>query len=213
MGKNLCLGSRLRSCATLIGILLCVLVTPGAQDLSRLGSLHNGLEYAIHPILGASEASVLLVFRAGAEAQTAKTAGLFKLVESILFRGSVADPGEPEPAGALETLQVSNLEGGTSLDRFSIGFSVDPALMGPSLYTLAALFSDLRIEAAFADTSSIEKAKAVMAIEQGKALSGGEAAYEAAFAKKLFSAAPWRLDIVGSPDIRAAATAQDLRAL
>ncbi|MCX7027789.1 MAG: hypothetical protein NT061_09965, partial [Spirochaetes bacterium] len=162
-------------------------------------TLANGLDIVVLPIPSTDRISLSLVFRGGAEGQNSKTAGYPRLVERVLFRGSVSNPGEPEPAGAMEALAPLSTTGGTDRDRFSLGFSVAPEILGQGLDTLALLFSELRRESAFSDPAALKEAKSASLAEIARKSDDPSTIYESALSKKLFSTAPWRLDPLGSP--------------
>ena len=86
-------------------------------------TLPNGLDIILLPQNSAEKAGFSLIFRGGTDAQTTKTAGLFKLLEHLIFRGVAASPGEPEPAGVLESLSAQDLQGGVQQDRFFFSFT------------------------------------------------------------------------------------------
>lgn len=176
-------------------------------------TLENGLSILCQSIPGSGTVSVGIVFRSGADAQTKKNAGLFRLLEHVLFRGDASSPGEDEPAGALESLGATALSGGAGRDRFGLAFSVAPPMIGESLDTIAYLFSRLRLETAFADPKALEEAKKASLADIAAAAAAPSEVYEAAIAKKLFSTAPWRFDIPGSEPVVAGATEEALKAL
>jgi zinc protease len=176
-------------------------------------TLENGLSVLCQSLPGSGAASVGIVFRSGADAQTKKTAGLFRLLEHVLFRGDASVPGEDEPAGALEALGATALEGGADLDRFGFSFTVAPSMVAESLDTIAYLFSKLRLETAFADPLALEEARKASLADIAAAAAAPSAIYEAAVAKKLFSTAPWRFDIAGAEPVVAGATEEALKAL
>ncbi|MCE1195539.1 insulinase family protein [bacterium] len=176
-------------------------------------TLENGFSVLCQTIPGSGAVSVGIVFRAGADAQTKKTAGLFRLLEHVVFRGEAAAPGEDEPAGALESLGATALGGGAGRDRFGFSFLVAPPMVGEGLDTIAYLFSRLRLETAFADPKAIEEARKASLADIGTAAASPSAVYDAAIAKKLFSTAPWRFDIPGAESVVAGATEESLKAL
>lgn len=191
--------------------------TPGADaavapEFSAF-TLENGLSILCQSIPGSGAVSVGIVFRSGADAQTKKNAGLFRLLEHVLFRGDASSPGEDEPAGALESLGATALSGGAGQDRFGFAFTVAPPMIGESLDTIAYLFSRLRLETAFADPKALEEAKKASLADIAAAAASPSAIYEAAISKKLFSTAPWRFDIPGAEAIVAGATEEALKAL
>ncbi|HWR12022.1 MAG TPA: insulinase family protein [Rectinemataceae bacterium] len=181
---------------------------PAAISASTLG---NGMDLILLPLPESVSVSLGIVFKGGAEAQTKKTAGLFRLLEKVLFRGTAASPGEPEPAGAMDSLGATSIEGGALSDRFGLSFLLAPEMLGQGLDTIAYLFSGLRLETAFSDPLTLEQARSSSLTDIAQALSDPKAIFEAAMAKKLFSAAPWRFDILGTDAIINAADENTLK--
>lgn len=163
----------------------------------QTASFPNGLQASVMPMPGSGTVRLGLVFRAGAASQTAKNAGFFRLLELALFRGNASDPGEPEPAGALDALTAENLAGGTGTDRSGLWFDVAPDRLDQGLDTLAALFSGDLLKSALSDAATLEAARAAALAEFRDHAIAPEAVYEAAVTKTLFSKAPWRFDHVG----------------
>jgi predicted Zn-dependent peptidase len=197
-------------------------ILAGAQDappphedlkpgIPQYTTLANGLDVVVLPIPSANRLSISLVFRGGAESQSAKTAGYPRLAEGVLFRGTVLNPGEPEPAGAIEALVPLSTTGGTGADRFTIGFTVTPDLLGQGLNTLSYLLSELRQDSAFSDATTLEEAKSAVLAEIAQDAGDPNFIYKAALDKKLFSTAPWRLAPQGSPSVVQAASSDDLK--
>lgn len=185
---------------------------PEAAEFSSF-TLENGLSVLCQSIPGSGAVSVGIAFRSGADAQTKKTAGLFRLLEHVLFRGDASAPGEDEPAGALESLGATALSGGAVRDRLGFSFTVAPSMVAESMDTIAYLFSKLRLETAFADPKALEEAKKASLADIAAAAAAPESVYEAALAKKLFSTAPWRFDIPGAESVVAGATEEALETL
>ncbi len=177
---------------------LIALLELGAETPLTAYTLDNGLDVVLLPLPGSGELSMGIVFKGGAEVQTSANAGYFGLLEQLLFRGKASEPGEPEPAGALEALEASAFDGGTQTDRFAFAFSLSPDLLDQGLNTLSYLFSGLRLETALSDTAALVEAKNAALAMQEVARSTPAEIYEYALAKKLFSTAPWRLDTIGS---------------
>jgi predicted Zn-dependent peptidase len=175
-------------------------------------ALPNGLDIIVLPLPSVDRVSISLVFRGGAEGQGAKTAGYPSLAEGVLFRGTVTNPGEPEPAGAVDALAPLSLSGGTGEDRFSIGFTLAPEMLGQGLDTLAYLLSEVRQDSAFSDAAAIQEAKSALLARIALEMEDPGAIYEAAQNKKLFSTAPWRLDPSGAPSLVQAASSEGLKA-
>jgi len=171
------------------------------------------MEVMLFPIPGSSIVSMSIVFRGGADVQTSKTAGLFRMLEQVLFRGTTISPGEPEPAGAIDALGATAMEGGVQNDRLNLAFLLPSDMVGQGLDTIAYLFSGLRIETAFSDPRTIEEARSASLASINQAFSDPNAIFESAMARKLFVSAPWRLDAAGADYIINAATDSSLKAL
>lgn len=171
------------------------------------------MEVILLPLPESTEVSLGIVFRGGAEAQSKSTAGLFSLLEQVIFRGTASSPGEPEPGGALEALEAAAIGGGAASDRFGISLTLDPSLTAQGFDTIAYLFSGLRLETALSDPLALEHAKTTSLARIYADTGLPEKVFEAAMAKKLFSVAPWRLDVAGAESVIKAATAEGLKAL
>lgn len=192
---------------------LASLSANGTESPLTAYTLDNGLDVVLLPLSGSGELSMGIVFRGGAEVQTSANAGYFSLLEQLLFRGRASEPGEPEPAGALEALEASAFDGGVGSDRFGFAFSLSPGFLDQGVNTLSYLFSGLRLETALADPSALEEAKNAAIARQEAAKSDPAEIYEYALAKKLFSSAPWRLDAIGSEKTLKEASSTSLKAL
>ncbi|MHB0897435.1 MAG: M16 family metallopeptidase [Spirochaetales bacterium] len=195
---------------------------PTASDLAAQATtpgilssytLENGMEVLLLPIPGSGVVSMNIVFRGGADAQSNKTAGLFRMLEQVLFRGTTIAPGEPEPAGAMDALGATAMEGGVKQDRLTLSFLLPPEMVGQGLDTIAYLFSGLRLETAFSDPRTVEEARSASLAGINQAFSDPNAIFESAMARKLFVSAPWRLDAAGADYIINAATDSSLRTI
>lgn len=162
-------------------------------------TLSNGLDIILLPQQGADKTGFSLIFRGGTDVQTTKTAGFFKLLEHLIFRGVATSPGEPEPAGVLEALSAQELQGGVQQERFFFSFTTHPEQATQALDTMLYLFSGLRMESAFADPKALSEAKDMSLLFINQEFSDPAAIYENSIARKIFISAPWRFDI-GGPD-------------
>lgn len=194
-------------------LILAAAAGAGAETVPEFSQLQNGLEVILLPIEETDMTALSIAFRGGADAQTAKTAGMFNLLEKVIFRGSASSPGEAEPAGAFEALDAAALAGGAGLDRFSFSFSVDSGLTGQAIDTVAYLFSGLRLESALSDPKALKEAKLAAARSIDETYSSPDAIYSAALLRKMFSSAPWRLDATGADYNIEGATDASLRSL
>ena len=183
------------------------------SGLPTFSTLPNGLEVILLPIPDSKSVSLSIVFRGGADVQTSKNAGLFRLLEQVLFRGTATSPGEPEPAGATEALGAASIGGGTGADRFSLSFLIAPDVLSQGLDTIAYLFSGMRLETAFTDPLALEEARSALILEIDKAYSDPSIVFDSAMSRKLFASAPWRLDAIGADYIANAATEDSLKSL
>jgi zinc protease len=177
-------------------------------------TLSNGLELVtlVQPL--AKDVVVSLSFKGGADVQIPQNAGLFNLLESVIFNGTATSPGEPEPAGALEGLGAQSLEGGgTTTDRVEFRCEIASDRIVQALDTIAYLFSDLRLDSALADPGALTTAKNLSLARISDEISTPDSIYEAALAKKLFIKAPWRLDPLGADYVVTNALPEALRTL
>ncbi|HWP67672.1 MAG TPA: insulinase family protein, partial [Rectinemataceae bacterium] len=176
-------------------------------------TLPNGMEVILLQLPESESVSLNIVFRGGADVQTSKSAGLFRMLEHVLFRGTASSPGEPEPAGATEALGAAFIGGGAETDRFSLSFVLAPDVLTQGLDTIVYLFSGMRLETAFSDPLTFEEARNASHFDIDQAFSDSSAIFDSAMAKKLFVSAPWRLDVTGADYIVNAATEDSLRSL
>ncbi len=174
-------------------------------------NLANGITLILLELPGNQSLSMGISFRGGADAQTTKTAGMFHLLEQVLFRGPASIPGEPEPAGAIDALDAEAFDGGARDFRFGFSFNLPHDLLSQGLDTLAYMFSSLRLESAFADANALGTAKSASLLRINQGFSDPDAIYGAALDKKLFGDAPWRLDVPGPAYNIEAATQSSLK--
>jgi predicted Zn-dependent peptidase len=171
------------------------------------------MDVVLLPINSSESIKLALVYDAGFSAHTSASAGLFKTLEYILFRGPATSPGEPEPAGALAALAPLEIQGGASSEGFSLSLLLNPSMLREGLDTIAYLFSHLRIQSALADNLALSNAKESVMGMINHSLSDPFSIYDAAISKKLFSASPWRFDEAGADYLVRPATAASLQNL
>jgi len=184
-----------------------------SSGVTVVSTLPNGMDLILLPLPESRSVSLNIVFRGGADVQTSKNAGLFRLLEHVLFRGTATSPGQPEPAGATEALDATYIGGGAEADRFGLSFVFAPDVVTQGLDTIGYLFSGLRLETAFSDPLALEEARNASLSEIDQKFSDPSAIFDSALAKKLFVSAPWRLDVTGADYIVNAATEDSLRSL
>jgi zinc protease len=174
----------------------------GAEGFARY-ALSNGMQLYVLRDRSIPLASVRIAFRAGGIAQSAETAGRFRLLERALLRSSDRD-GPSAAATALASLGATSVNGGTYADGMSFWFAVPSSLLPQALGFWAKAFGgpvSLRdeVETAIRESRSAASDPAVI--------------YQAALDRRLFSKYPWRLDIAGSEQTLRGATASSIEAL
>ena len=186
------------ACLCILIVFFHVALVLSVSAQAEVKTLSNGLTVLLDPIENVDNIGIVLAFHAGADAQTAPNAGLFKFLEYALFNGSATKPGISEPALAIDVLEPNSIEGGSGIDRFEFGFSSKKENIVPALDTLLYLFSAERREFIFAQQDGIEYARqSTRALIQNE-FSDGDALSNMAVIKKLFSKEPYRLDTFGA---------------
>jgi len=188
----------------LASLLAAALGTIGAdaEGLARY-ALSNGLELYVLRDASTPLARMQLAFKAGGIAQSAETAGRFRLLERSLLRQS--DQGLPSPvAVSLAGLGATALDGGTYADGMSYWFTIPSSLLAQGLGFWATAFAG----------SAAQVVEVEAAIGESLAAASDPAAiFRAALDKRLFPKYPWRLDLLGSEQTLRGATAPSLEAL
>ncbi len=193
---------------------LCLLsIALGAQgqteampNLSRF-RLANGLEVFAYRDAAVPLARVQLVFKAGAISQTQDTAGLFRLYERLLFKGSPSLPGDPSLRSVLADMGLAGIEGGTRAESVSWSITVPSSMTEKAL----SLWSEL-VKNPVLDPEALEGLKAEAQRELAEGM-GPDTVYEAAMTRRLFAKYPWRRDPTGSEKAIRGASLESLKAL
>jgi len=184
-------------------VILFLILSKGSSASAQyqIKTLANGMTVCLNPIEYEEDISIILAYRAGANSQTASTAGLFKLLEYVLFNGPAANPGIPEPAAAIDVLEAEDIRGGLGIDRFEFGISFKKENLVQAFDTLLYLFSQERREFIFAQKDGIELARqSILNLIQNET-SDNDLVSSMAINKKLFAKAPYRIDILGSENV------------
>ncbi len=195
-----------------IAVLFLIAARVAAAE-PQIKTLSNGMTVFLNPVPQESRIAAALSYHAGADSQTAQTAGLFRLLEIVLFNGLAIHPGMPEPAGALDALEPLKIAGGTEIDRLGFSILTDSSRYQQLIDTLYYLFSEKRINTLIGEAGSIEAAREISKGLIRESLGSSHDILEAAFAKKLFAKAPFRLDVNGAYYILEKADAQVLASL
>ena len=180
---------------------------PGIPGLNRY-TLSNGLEVYAYRDASVPLARVQIAFKAGAVSQGPESAGLFRLYERALFGGPPAQPGSASVKGALASLGVAGLEGGTETERISYWITLPSSEVASALAFWAGVFVSPTIDP---DAFEAQKEAVLQDIESRS--SDPESIYEAALDERLFPKYPWTRDPIGSEKAVRAATVASLKAL
>jgi zinc protease len=179
----------------------------GIPGLARF-KLANGLEVYAYRDAAVPLARVQIVFKAGAIAQSADTAGLFHLYEHMLFRGSAAHPSSAGIKSALASLGASELNGGTGAERVDYWITLPSSKVKQGI----AFWADTLCSPSM-DAEALASEKEVVAREIRSRTADPDAIYEAAMTKRLFAKYPWRRDPSGSEQVVRAATLDSLKSI
>jgi zinc protease len=179
----------------------------GLPGLSRF-KLANGLEVYAYRDAAVPLVRIQVVFKAGAIAQGPEDAGLFRLYERMIFRGSPAHPGSAGVKAALASLGASEWDGGTGAERVDYWISIPSSELRQGL----SFWADTLVSPSLDSEALVsEKDAAVREIEARAA--DPDSVYQAALDKRLFAKYPWRRDPAGSEKAVRAATVESLKAL
>jgi zinc protease len=180
--------------------------------LSR-GELPNGLEVYAYRDGAIPLARVQLVFRAGAIAQAASSAGLVRLYERLLFGGR--EPGSSTQRAAqraaLASIGASASGGGTGIERVDYWVTVPASRAPEAMAYWAGVFSSPKRGLSALGASELDEAKESVLREIAAAAANPEAVYEAGLSRQLFPKYPWRRDPLGSEAAVRAATLDSLK--
>jgi len=182
----------------------------GISGLQRY-KLSNGLEVYAYRDAAVPLARVQIAFKAGAIAQSADSAGLFRLYERLLFRGPASRPGSPSVKAALAALGVSELNGGTGTERVDYWITLPSSKAKQAVAFWAEALDPQAICGASFDAAALEAAKSSLLEEMRSREEEPDAIYEGAMNKRLFAKYPWRRDPSGSEKVVSEATLESLK--
>jgi zinc protease len=196
-------------------ILLCALVVSrllpaDATDIAGLtrSKLENGLELFVYENHSVPLARIQITFRAGAIAQTEKTAGLFHLYEHMLFSSNKKYASEKDFSAALANLGVADWNGGTSAEYVTYYFTIPSDKLDEGLE-----FWSWAVRTPNFTPAELENEKKVVIDEISGYFNDPDHIYNAAITKKLFATYPYRRDVSGTVANVEAATVDDMRAI
>jgi zinc protease len=185
---------------------------PGIQGLQRY-KLPNGLEVYAYRDAAVPLVRVQIAFRAGAIAQSADSAGLFRLYERMLFRGQSGADGSPGVKAALASLGVSDWNGGTGAERVDYWITLASSKVRQGIDFWAQTLNPDAIEKDAEGAAALETEKQALCEEIRSHNAESNSIYEGAIDRRLFSKYPWRRDPVGSEKAVSAATLDSLKSI
>ena len=189
---------------TLIFVQIFSLFICFAMEFSRLEHTRfsNGLELFIASNDKESEVYIEIDVKAGSAYQTAKNAGLFHLLEHMIFKANDLYPSAKEAENA--RISLGEYDGATSIDaiRYSFTLPADKVKEG-LMYWNAALRTP------FIDEEELEREKKVVIAEMNSYFTNSANCYYYE-TSKLFRETPYIFDALGSIENIKNATVSDL---
>jgi zinc protease len=184
----------------------------GIPGLQRY-KLANGLEVYAYRDAAVPLVRVQIAFRAGAIAQCADSAGLFRLYERMLFRDQSGADGSSSVKAALASLGISDWNGGTDAERVDYWITLDASKVKQGIDFWAETLDPAAIEKDAFDNAALEAEKQALCEEIRSRSAESDSIYEGAMNRRLFSKYPWRRDPVGSEKAVSAATLDSLKSI
>ncbi|MBL8965929.1 MAG: insulinase family protein [Spirochaetaceae bacterium] len=166
--------------------------------------LSNGLEVFVVENRAVPLATVCVVFRGGASAQTPENAGLFHLYEHMLFTANGKYPNQAAFTAALNKMGVSSWNGATGSEYINYYITVpsDKLEDGVEFWSWA-------VKKPVFDAAKLESEKDVVINEIRGYHADPDQIMENALESRMFPAHPWRKNIDGPEEnIRKATVAQ-----
>jgi Predicted Zn-dependent peptidases len=197
-----------------LALALCTSFALAAEPVQGIAGLErfklaNGLEVYAYRDDAVPLARVELVFKAGAIAQGADSAGLFRLCERALL----GDAAEPAGINAkLAALGATEWQGGVEAERAAYWFSLPSIKVKEGIALWAAVFDPSTLANASLGEEALARAKTSLIEELHGGIAKPDAIYEAAMNERLFAKYPWRRDPAGSEKDIAAASLDSLKA-
>jgi zinc protease len=190
----------------------------GAEEVALIPGLQryklaNGLEVYAYRDAAVPIARVQIVFKAGAIAQSADNAGLFRLYERMLFRSSSGRAGAVDVKAALASLGVSDWNGSVGTERVDYWITVASSKVKEGIDFWAETLDPAAIESGAEDEATLEAEKQALCEEIRSHSAEPDSIYEGAMDKRLFAKYPWRRDSTGSEKAVSAATLDSLKSL
>jgi zinc protease len=171
-------------------------------------TLANGLEVFVVENHAVPLATVCIVFRGGASAQTPETAGLFHLYEHMLFDGNEKYPSQASFMAAINRMGVANWNGGTGTEYINYYTTLPSEKLAEGVE-----FWSWAVEKPLFDEAKLEREKQVVISEiRGYHTDPSHIADEG-LDSRVFSAFPWRKNIDGPEETIQKASIAQLEAI
>ena len=181
---------------------------PARSSAPAHKTLANGLEVFVAENRAVPLATVCIVFRGGAVAQTPETAGLFHLYEHMLFTANEKYPNQAAFTAALNRMGVSSWNGGTGGEYINYYVTVPSDKLGEGLE-----FWSWAAKKPVFDPAKLESEKDVVINEIRGYHADPDQIMENALESRIFPAYPWRKNIDGPEENIRKATVADLEAM
>jgi zinc protease len=170
--------------------------------------LPNGLEVFAVENHAVPLATVCVVFRGGASAQTPADAGLFHLYEHMLFDGNEKYPTQAAFMAALNKMGVTNWNGGTGAEYIDYFITVPSDKLGEGIE-----FWSWAVKKPVFDPAKLEREKGVVLNEIKGYHADPDSIAEDALDSRMFPEYPWRKNVDGPEAVVAGATIEQLKAM
>jgi len=171
-------------------------------------TLANGLEVFAVENHAVPIATVCVVFRGGASAQTPRTSGLFHLYEHMLFDGNEKYPTQAAFMAALNKMGVTNWNGGTGTEYIDYFITVPSSKLGEGVE-----FWSWAVKKPVFDPDKLEREKQVVLNEIKGYHADPDNIAQDALESRMFPKYPERKNIDGPEANIAAATIDQLEAM
>jgi zinc protease len=189
-------------------VLALVLVIGAAAAPTAHKRLANGLEVFAVENHAVPLATVCVVFRGGASAQTPETAGLFHLYEHMLFDGNEKYPTQAAFMAALNKMGVTSWNGGTGTEYINYYITVPSDKLAEGLE-----FWSWAVRKPVFDPDKLAREKNVVLNEIKGYHTNPDNIAQDAIESRIFPDYPWRKNIDGPESVVGAATIEQLTAM
>jgi len=192
-------------------ILFCILTAglfaeeTSVKNLYRY-KLENGLSLYVAENHNAPLAYIEIAVKAGAIAQTPKTAGLFHFYEHIMFKGNKKFPNAESMQTAIKELGCTSWNGSTGAEYVNYYFTIPSDRLEDGLD-----FWNQAIRNPLMDKREFEAEKKVVLAEIESTFNDVNTYSNLDRFACLFSESPWRTDAGGDPEVLEKATISQLK--